>query len=384
MIYLDNASTSFPKPLELVSSIDFYLRNFGTTPGRGSHSLAKQAQNLVSETRALIGHLIGTQSVNNIVFTMNATHSLNLIIKGLLNQGDHVLICSYSHNSVIRPLEDLKQKKLITYDVFEVSSEGEINKEEFQKKIKKNTRLVIGNHASNVLGVLSSVLEIASFCKSQNIYFLLDATQSLGYAEIDVDAMPIDFLVGTGHKTLLGPSGVGFAYIKHPKLVNSLLQGGSGGNNSSSPFHPENMPDKFEAGTLNTTAIAGLKGSLEFLLKSDLKKLAQESIDLIQYTRNQLSQINQIIIYGSKDSKRKTPTLSFNISGILANEANYIYEKKGFCLRSGLQCAPLTHKTLGTFPAGTIRISVSHYNTKEEIDQFIQTTKELIQETIYA
>jgi len=383
MIYLDNASTSFPKPREVSFAIQEYLNNYGVTPGRGSYYLAHKAEELVIQTREMLAQLIGAKKETHVVFTQNATHSLNLVIKGFLKQGDHVLICSYSHNSVIRPIDTLKRKGLITYDIFEVNPDGSIDKNYFCSLIKENTRLVIGNHASNVIGVISQILDIAPHCQSKNIRFMLDCTQSVGYASIDVDNMPIDFLAGTGHKTLFGPSGIGFLYIKNPRELETLMEGGSGGNYSFSPFHPSNMPFKYEAGTPNTTCIAGLKGALDYIAKISFEEISKKSMNLTKYAWEQLTQIDEIVIYGTNEMKKKVPIISFNVLGTLANEIAQQYANHGICLRSGLQCTPIIHKQLKTIPTGTLRISTGHYNKVSDIDKFIQITKTIIQRAEY-
>jgi cysteine desulfurase family protein len=384
MIYFDNASTSFPKPNEVANEIFNYIQNFGVSPGRGAYPMAEKAAELVTETRALLQSVIGAPRAEDIVFTLGATHSLNIAINGYLKPGDHVLICSWSHNSVIRPIDTLKRKGVITYDVYNIDDNGKISMDAFKSLIKDNTKMVICNHASNVIGVIASIDEITSLCQSRGIKFMLDCTQSLGYVPIDVSRDPIDFLAGTGHKTLLGPSGVGFLYVKDSTTLDPLMVGGSGGNHSTSPYHPIQMPHKFEAGTLNTTCIAGLKGSLEYICSHGFKNIAARSMHLLNYLITTMSGIDEVILYGTLDLNTKVPTLSFNLANKLPSEAAHLYEERGFCLRSGIQCAPLIHKTLRTLPTGTLRISLGHYNTEDEIDLFIAATKNIITEEMYA
>lgn len=385
MIYLDNASTSFPKPREVISSIDQFLTNYGVSPGRGSYSLANQAEHLLSKTRQSLSQMIGGDRHDHLVFTNNATHSLNLVIKGFLRNEDHALICSYSHNSVIRPIDRLKRLGKITYDIFHIDQKGGVNLAQFEASIKDNTRLVICNHASNVLGVVAPIAELAHLCYARGIAFLLDCTQSLGYFPIDISLTPIDFLVGTGHKTLLGPTGIGFLYVKNPECLETFLEGGSSGNHSISPFHPSIMPYKFEAGTLNMTGIAGLNGALEYINKISYVQIAKKSMELTKYAWNKLKEIKEVILYGTEEMSLKVPIISFNIKGIISSEAADIYnEKYQLCLRSGLQCAPLIHKIMGTLPTGTLRISFGHLNTTEEIDCFINATKSIIKHTKYS
>lgn len=376
MIYFDHASTSFPKPGHVVDSIQKYLCNYGVSPGRGAYDLATRCETLVSETRGKLAHLINVEQ-DHIVFTNNATQSLNLVINGFAKRGDHILVCSYSHNSAMRPIEKLKQAGIVTYDVFYIDANGNVDLLDFQNKIKPNTRLVVFNHASNVIGVIGDFSRVVQICNKKGIRFLLDCTQSLGYTEIDLGKMPIDFLCGTGHKTLLGPSGVGFAYIKNPQEVDHVIVGGSGSGHSSSLTHPSHMPHKYEAGTLNTTAIAGLSGSLSYLEEHSFSSIREETMQLCRYAWSQLEQVEDIVMYGTNDWNKKVPIISFNLKGVLPAEAGYIYNSKGICLRIGLQCAPFVHKTLRTYPGGTIRISFGHFNQVEEINKFIEVTKEI-------
>ena len=385
MIYLDNASTSFPKPKSVANSIYEYLCSYGVSPQRGSYHMAEQAEMVVQKTRSLLAELLGASSENSIVFTNNATHSLNLAIKGTLQANDHAIICSYSHNSIIRPLETLKRTLGISYDVIEVSPNGSINLQDVQCKIKPNTKLACFTHASNVVGVVSQYEPAACFCRSKNIQVLLDCTQSIGYCPISVETMPIDLLAGTGHKTLLGPSGIGFLYVKNHKSLSTMVEGGSGGNYSLSPFHPSQMPYKFEAGTPNTTGISGLKGALEYIQKVSFEQIVNTSMNLLHLAWNTLSELKEATLYGAGPLQcKKVPIISFTLSGTLPTELAHQYDEAQICLRTGTQCSPLIHKTLGTLPTGTIRIGIGHYNTPRDIDLFIQTTKSIIRKTHYA
>ncbi len=350
---------------------------------RGTYELSEKSSSVIEEARGKMTSLIGGDNKDHLIFTPNATFSLNMTIKGILKQGDHALICSYSHNSVIRPMEKLKREGVIEYDRFEIDQNGDIDIVKFQKQLKPNTRIVVLNHASNVIGIVASFENIAKECRSKGICFILDCTQSLGYAPLNLQEMPIDILCGTGHKTLLGPTGIGFAYFKKPQEIDNMIVGGSGGNHSFSSFHPQQMPYKFEAGTVNTTGIAGLNGSLNYIQSKTFKKIAKVSMELTEYAWKELSQIDEIYLYGSDNMKKKVPIISFNLSGIIPNEAGYIYNSKQMCLRVGLHCAPYIHKTLNTLPTGTIRVSFGHMNTIDQVKQFINVTKTIIMETKY-
>lgn len=384
MIYLDNASTSFPKPPAVIAGVTDYLKNFAVSPSRGSHLLAKHAESIVTDTRQLIANLLGVANRSHIVMCSNATHALNIVIKGALSQQDHVLICNYSHNSVLRPIESLARKKIIKYDVFNIDAFGKVNVHSIESKIKPNTKMLILNCASNVIGVKAPVKLISEICKRHNILLLLDVTQAILYDEINNASLQADFIAGTGHKSLLGPTGSGFLYVRDPNIVSPLIEGGSGGISSVSPVHPQILPHKFEAGTLNMLAIAGLHAGLLYITKIGAQKIAQHTMELTRYLWQNLQDIPEITLYGSNDFTSKVPVVSFTIDLLLATEAAFIYEKKyEICIRAGIQCAPLLHRLIGTFPVGTIRASPGAFNTKEDIDQFVLATKQIIYEVTH-
>jgi len=266
MIYLDNASTSYPKPNELYKAINEYGKHIGASPNRAMYSLAKKAEILVESTREQFAELFNLSNPNHLCFTLNATHSLNIAIKGILKKNDHVIITSFEHNATFRPIFTATERGTISYDILESDKDGIFRLECLETLIKCNTRLIICNHASNVIGVISPIKEIGYIAKKNKIPFLVDCAQTAGLLDIDVKEACIDILAGTGHKSLLGPSGVGFLYLRDPELVNTLIEGGSG-QNSLSPRHPKNMPHKFEAGTLNYLGITGLNASLKYIKK---------------------------------------------------------------------------------------------------------------------
>ncbi len=379
VIYLDNASTSFPKPPQVVSAITDYLTNFAVSPGRGSHSLAKKSEVIVTETRQMLASLLNVPRSEHIVLCNNATHALNIVIKGYLQAGDHVLACNYSHNSVLRPLESLARSKIIEYDVFKIDSNGQLNSLELAKLVRPNTKMIIVNYASNVIGVKAPVQAISDLCKGRNIKLLLDVTQAIVYEEINVHQLSVDFVAGTGHKSLLGPTGSGFLYIKDPDIIRPLMEGGSGGISSISPVHPKLLPYKFEAGTPNMLAIVGLHAGLNYILRMGRLSIAKHSLSLTKYLWQELESIPEISLYGTSDFNSKVPLLSFTVKSMLTSELAYIYDNDfGICIRSGIQCAPQLHKSLGTSPTGTIRVSPGAFNTEEHIDVFIHATKQSI------
>ncbi len=378
-VYLDNAATANPKPAQMINEINHYLSIIGASPGRGSHLLSIKASDYVYSVRQLLAQLFSIQNPSNIIFSSNATHSLNIVIKGFLKKNDHALICSYSHNAVIRPLEALKKERDVSYDIFSIDKNDYLNIQEIENKIQSSTRLIICNHASNVIGVKSDLYSISKLSKKYNIPILLDATQTAGIIEENYQDLDLDFIAGTGHKTLLGPSGIGYLYIKNEDLITTFMEGGSSGNSSSSKSHPQYLPYKFEAGTLNYIGIAGLKGSLQELNRISFKKIYLHEKNLTEYTINKLKMFPEIIIYGTCDIEKKVPLISFNVNNILPSNICSILDKKyNITTRSGLHCAPYCHKSIGTYPQGTLRVSFQYKNTIQEIDYFINNLKKVL------
>lgn len=372
-IYLDNASTSHPKAnVEIIEAISFYLNEIGSSPGRSGHTLAKMGDEVISDTRKALGELLNIKRVDKIAFTLNATHALNIAIKGSLKQGDHVIISNFEHNSVIRPLEKLRRQGIIEYDIFESDEKGNFDLNKLNGLFKTNTSLIAINHASNVIGVLSPIEEIIKLAHSKGVKVLVDVSQTAGLIDIDVEALDLDMLCFTGHKSLLGPSGTGGMYVKDYMSMSTLIEGGSGGN-SYSLIHPGDMPDKFEAGTINYLGIAGLGASVQALNEQGIENIRNHEMQLLQKLLNSLKENEKVKIYGSLDLPHKVPLISFNIDGYMSNEVGKILnDEYGIMTRTGLQCAPLIHKTLGTYPHGTVRVSLGWKNTENQINTLIQ------------
>lgn len=376
-IYFDHASTSYPKPSALLQEIGFYLNEIGVSPGRSSYKRAIAAEEIVFHTRKLLATLIKAKFPHQIIFTLNATHALNIAIKGILSSNDHVIITNYEHNSVLRPLETLKNNLSISYDVIESDKLGHFNIDDFEKKIRQNTKLIIASHGSNVIGSVSPIELIGNIAKKHNIQFLVDGSQSVGLIDIDVNKCNIDIFAFTGHKSLLGPSGTGGLYIRNPESIKTLYEGGTGGN-SISLLQPEALPTKFEAGTVNYLGIAGLLGSLRYLLSNGIDKYCKEKINLTHYCLLKFLEIPEMVLYGNT-SEKQLPIISFNIKNILPQEVSFLLDEEyGIMVRGGLQCAPLMHKTLGTYTKGTVRVSFGYGNNYEQIDMFIAALKNII------
>lgn len=375
--YLDNACTTHPKPDVVWKAIRSYQEIIGASPARSGHTLGKKADDIVMETRQLLAKLFGVENPKHIIFTQNSTHSLNLIIKGCLKKGDHVVTTNLEHNSTLRPLESLRRLNLITYTIVESDKDGLINPKDIEKAIKKNTKLIAVNHASNAIGVVCPIHEIGLIAKETKKLFLVDASQTAGVIPINVEKDNIDFLAFTGHKSLYGPSGIGGAYIKDSATLDPLLEGGSG--NSLSPIQPGYLPEKFEAGTHNYMGIAGLNASLKDMQNERVATLARE-LSLTEYLMKELIKIPGVTIYGTKDISKKVPVVSFNLERYFANQLSGILDQSyGILTRPGLHCAPFVHRTLGTSPTGTVRVSLGRYNTKKQIRHLLIAIKDLAQ-----
>ncbi len=380
-IYLDHASTSHPKPSELLDGINYYLQNIGANPGRGSYELTESAEDIVYNTREKLAEILKVSYPNHIAFTLNATHALNILIKGYLKQGDHVLISNYEHNSVVRPLHKMAKQGIISYSVFPCEFDGSFKLDHMIGMIRQETKLIIVNHASNVLGTIAPIKQICQIAKANKIPVALDVAQTAGIIPIDAEGLDLDFIAGTGHKGLLGPSGVGFLYAKDFDLVESLYEGGSG-LNSFSRNHPGISPSKFEAGTLNYLGIAGLNYTLGHLKKHGPENYYHRSMQLVQLAIENLETIPGVQIYGSKKLKDKIPIISFNVNGYYPAEISYLLDQNHICVRAGLHCASLIHEKLGTSPYGTVRMSIGHQNNEEQINKFLQVIKEITEKKI--
>lgn len=371
-MYFDNSTTSYPKPQEVYEAISNYGIHIGVSPSRSMYKLARDSNKLVENTREKLADLFNITNSANICFTPNATYSANMAIKGLLKQGDHVIITNFEHNALYRPIVALKNIKEISYSIFKSDKEGIFDLNVLQNLIKDNTKLIICNHASNVIGVISPIMQIGNLAKKNNIPLLVDCSQSAGLINIDVQKTNIEILLGTGHKSLLGPPGIGFLYIKNDNLINTIIEGGTGYNSLSSK-HPKNMPDKFEAGTLNYLGIAGLSTSLDYIIKEKIDNILNHELELTEFLINELQKLSFIKIYGTKNINIKVPIVSFNIDNFPSSNIAKILDEHNIYVRPGLQCAPLMHKTLDTIDQGTLRLSFGYKNNKNEVKKFLST-----------
>jgi cysteine desulfurase family protein len=374
MIYFDNAATSWPKPLEVKEAMIRFMEEIGANPGRSGHLLSIEAARLLYETREALSTLFHVKDPSRIVFTLNATESINLALKGLLKPGDHIITSSMEHNSVMRPLRDL-EKKGVELSIIPCSSNGTLDPQDFQRKVKSNTKMIILNHASNVIGTLLPIKEVGLIAREHHLLFLVDAAQTAGAYPIDMETDKIDFLAFTGHKSLYGPQGTGGLIIGERIQEKEMIPLKQGGTGSRSEFEeqPDFLPDRFESGTPNGVGIAGLLAGIQFVLKKGVKYIRQHENSLIEKLIEGFKDIPRVKLYGSENKEKRIATFSFNIDQLSPSNVSFHLEREfGILCRPGLHCAPSAHKTIGTFPEGTVRFSLSYFNTEEEVDRAIQ------------
>jgi cysteine desulfurase family protein len=368
-IYFDNAATSFPKPPEVAAQIHHFLVNIGTNINRGLYDLSYSTADTVQETRELLGNLFHYPHSQNIIFTKNITEGLNVIIKGLLQPGDHVLISALEHNAIIRPLHSM-QKKGITIDQIPCSPQGSLAIADVQNLIQTKTKAIMMTHASNVCGTILPLQEIGRLCQEKNIFFIIDTAQTAGFLDLDFRELGASALTFTGHKGLLGPMGIGGFVITEQlaQSITPLIEGGTG-SLSEQEIQPQYLPDKFEAGTLNIPGIYGLNAALKYLLQKKIKTIREIELSLTHLFLQKIKDLPGIEIIGSEEINNRIPLVSLNFPNRDNAEISYLLAKNfQIMTRCGLHCAPSAHKTLGTFPQGTVRFSFSHFNTKEEIN----------------
>ncbi|MGM0500232.1 MAG: aminotransferase class V-fold PLP-dependent enzyme [Bacillota bacterium] len=369
-IYLDNAATSRDKAAVVKKAILNYYENIGCSPGRGGYEDSLKAGRIIIEARNTIADFFNVDNLKQIIFTHNITYALNIGIKGILKKGDHVITSTMEHNSVLRPLNRLEKNGIIDVDYIQCDQKGRLNPEEVEAAINKKTKLIILTYASNVSGTIMPVKEIGEIAAQNNVYFMLDTAQAAGVYDIDFKKLKVDFLAFTGHKALMGPTGTGgFAVSKKMAAeMEPLIEGGTG-SKSDQEKQPNFLPDKFESGTMNTMGISGLKAGVEFIQKIGVEKIREHEHKLGKVFLEGLKKIPDIKIIGPADLKEQVPTFSITAGDRDLGQLSFeLDEKYNVMTRSGLHCAPFAHKTLGTFPAGSLRFSIGYFNTMQEIE----------------
>jgi cysteine desulfurase family protein len=381
VVYLDNAATSFPKPQATLEAMINYQREIGGSPGRSGHRLSIEAARIVHETREVLARLFNVDDPLRIVFTKNATEALNIALIGLLKPGDHVITTGMEHNSVMRPLRFLASRG-IDLSVVSTSERGELDPDDIRAAFRTNTRAVVMTHASNVTGTILPVQEIGVLTRERgDIVLCVDAAQTAGALPIDVAAMDVDLLAFTGHKSLYGPQGTGGLYIRKglDKKIAPLMQGGTG-SRSEFEEQPEFMPDKYECGTPNTIGLAGLAAGAAFTLEQGVEGVREKEEALTRRFLNHLQEFGgDVTVYGPPASQKRIPLISFNLRNITPSDAALYFEEQwGVMCRPGLHCAPAAHRTIGTFPQGTVRFSFGFFNTEEHADLAAKALRQLL------
>ena len=378
-VYLDNAATTFPKPKQVVDAMYNYMLNIGGNAGRGNYSNSLQSNRCLYDARETICNFFGYDNPSNVIFTNNVTTSLNMLIKGLLKPGDHVITSSMEHNSVMRPLIDCKNSIHIDLDIVNADSKGFVSVDDIEKSIRSETKLVIITQASNVTGSIQNIKQIGKLCKDNGIFFIIDSSQGAGVLDINMKLIHADAIAFTGHKSLLGPQGIGGFIIDDNLNKNclSILQGGTG-SLSYSLEQPDFLPDKFECGTHNLPGIVGLSESIKFINSIGLNEINEHNKYLLKHLLNGLMNISGLKVYGDTSGDNSTTCVSINSDSLDASELGYLLENEGIKTRCGLHCSPLAHKTIGTYPNGTVRLSLSYFTTKADIEYTLKSINKII------
>ena len=376
MIYLDNAATSWPKPEQVYESVSDSLRR-GGNPGRGESEKSRAAATDIIEARSALAELFHIADPNRIVFALNATDAINLALQGMLQPGDHVITSQMEHNAVTRPLAYLEDAGVMVTKVATDPIKG-ADLQEVRQAFRPETKLVVMAHASNVTGALNPIEEIGAICREKNVPFLVDAAQSAGAIPIDVVKMNIDLLAIPGHKSLLGPTGTGALYVSETVSPRPIRSGGTGVF-SEVRLQPEQLPYYYEAGTQNAVGIAGLCAGVHYILERSVSGIYHEEQKMLQHLIDGLVSMPEVTVYGPLSAPRAA-AVSFNIEGMDCADVAMILETYyDISVRSGLQCAPDTHRMLGTFDLnGTVRVSPGLFTRDEEIDTFLRAIREII------
>mgnify|MGYP005837597527 CR=1 FL=1 len=382
MIYFDNAATSWPKPPEVAEAMTHFLRDVGANPGRSGHRLAVEAGRIVYAAREAVCELVNAPDPLRVAFTANVTVALNMALRGLLRPGDHVITSSMEHNSVMRPLRALEREG-VELTVVRCSPQGALNPADVEAAIRPHTRMIVLNHASNVSGALLPVREVGRIARAHNLLLLVDAAQTAGAYPIDMQADGIDLLAFTGHKSLLGPMGTGGLIVGERVdglRLEPLIRGGTG-SRSEREEQPDFLPDMLESGTPNAVGIAGLEAGIRWVRARGTDAIRAHETALAQRLIDGLREIPRVTVYGPLDSARQTATVSFNIAGLEPSEVGLrLDDEYGILCRVGLHCAPAAHRTLGTFPVGTVRFGLGAFNTADEVDAALKAVASLARE----
>ena len=379
IIYLDNSATTYPKPDAVYKFMDSFYREHGVNPGRSGFDAALEAEEIVMSTRKLLTEFFNANGdYNRLTFSYNASDSLNMIIQGLVSKGDHVITTMLEHNSVLRPLYHLEMNEVIDVTFINFDEKGYIDPGDIKKAIRKNTKMVVMNHCSNVIGTIQPVAEVGKICKEAGILLVVDTTQSAGTIPIDMKKMGIDVVVFTGHKCLLGPTGIGGSYVMEDVPVKGTRFGGTGVR-SAQLTHLEEFPYRLECGTLNLVGVAGLNAGVKWIHANGMESLHNKEMVLFEKLRKGLQDNENVITYAAYSAENHNPIISFNVKGFEAGDVGTMLDVDyNIACRTGLQCAPKVHVGLGTDKIhGTVRLSIGPFNTEEHIDKAIEAVNEI-------
>ena len=377
-IYLDNGATTFPKPKSVPEAMSRFISESGVNINRGSYAPAYDPEETVYLTRLWLKEMFGGDDVKNVIFTQNVTMSLNMAIKGLLKKGDHVLVSSMEHNAVMRPLVQM-EKDGLTFDRLPCRSDGSLILERLDDFVKENTKAVIMTHASNVCGTVMPLKEVGAFCRKHGLLFIVDSAQTAGTIPINMKDMNIDILCFTGHKGLLGPQGIGGMVIPDSlaTIMTPLIAGGTGSLSHTEEM-PDFLPDRFESGTLNLPGIIGLHAALDFIKAEGMENIHHKEMALTARFLDGISDLSGLSVAGKTDLQDRTAVVSVAAKEMDNSAVAFKLESEyGILTRVGLHCAPSAHKTLGTFPGGTVRFSFGYFNTEDEVDTAVKALREI-------
>lgn len=380
MIYFDNAATSWPKPPTVLEAMAHFTTEIGASPGRSAHRLSIEAGRILYGTREALARLFNVANPLHIVFGLNCTEALNLALNGLLRPGDHVVTSSMEHNSVMRPLRALEQAGSVEVEVVACSSEGFLDPSALESAVKPHTRMIVLNHASNVVGTVLPIVEAGQIARRHDVLLLVDVAQTAGAYPLDMEAMGIDLLAFTGHKALLGPQGTGGLCIGERVAIDEIrpIKRGGTGSLSEKQEQPGFLPDMCESGTPNTVGLAGLGAVVEYVAREGVERIRAHEVELTRRLIAGLLAIPGVTVYGGHDAELQTATVSFNVEGLAPSEVGLrLDESYGIMSRVGLHCAPAAHQTIGTFPVGTVRFGLSYFNTAEEVEAAVQAVGDI-------
>lgn len=375
--YFDNAASSWPKPPEVSEAMVRCIQDFAANPGRGSHEMAVKASRTLFEARKHLARLFHISNPNDISYCINTTHALNLAIKGFVKPGNHIITTMTEHNSVRRPLEYLRRSREAEITYISANEQGKLDLKEIEQSIQSNTRLMVINHSSNLLGTIHPIEDIALICRKHGVKLLVDAAQTAGVYPIDVQGMGIDMLAFPGHKGLLGPQGTGGLYIGSDIDLEPLLHGGTG-SQSEAIDQPGVRPDRYESGTQNTPGIAGLNEGVKFVLQETVEAIHQKEWNLTQRMMEGLMGIEGVQVLGPLLGENKTGIVAFRMEKADASELAFILDQSyQIAVRAGYHCSPLAHSSAGTMETGAVRASVGYFTTSEEVEYFLNSMKEI-------